>query len=350
MEETKIVEFAERVAGDQSVAAHGALVALGDQLGLWAALASTGPVTPAELAAATSLNERYLTEWISAQAAAGYVTYDPPTGRFELPAEHAAVLAVEDSPAFQIGGFEITIAQWRSLDRAAEAFRTGAGVGWHEHDPHLFSGCERFFRTLYIGSLTSQWIPALDGVEAKLHAGGRVLDVGCGHGASSILIAQAYPECHVLGIDYHEASIEAARKAAAEAGVADRVTFAVADAASYQGAGFDLACFFDALHDMGDPVGAARAVRRTLAEDGTLLLVEPMAGDKLEDNLNPLGVTYYSASTLLCVPNSLSQDVGAALGAQAGPARLEQVLTEAGFGRVTQACDAPFNLVLEARR
>jgi SAM-dependent methyltransferase len=288
-------------------------------------------------------------EWISAHAAAGYVTYDPETQRFELPAEHAAVLADDRSPASLIGGFELTIALWASLERAADAFRTGEGVGWHEHDPHLFSGCRRFFAPLYAASLTTQWIPALDGVEAKLQAGGRVLDVGCGHGASSIMIAQAYPNCEVVGIDYHVESIEAARKAAAEAGVFERVTFAAADATEYAGTGFDLACFFDALHDMGDPVGAATGIREALADGGTLLLVEPLAGPRLEDNLHPLGVSYYSASTLLCVPNSLSQEGRAGLGAQAGEARLRSVLAEAGFTDVRLPSEAPFNLVFEAR-
>jgi SAM-dependent methyltransferase len=350
MDETRIIEFVEKVAATQSAAAHAALVTLGDRLDLWKALAVSGPVTVAELAAATTLNERYLQEWLSANAAAGYLTYDPADGRFELPAEHAMVLADDDSPASLIGGFEISVAQWAALDRAAEVFRTGDGVGWHEHDAHLYSGCERFFKPLYVASLTTQWIPALDGVHDKLSAGGRVLDVGCGHGSSAILIAQAYPNVEVVGIDYHLESIEAARKAAAAAGVADRVTFAVADATEMKGEGFDLVCFFDALHDMGDPVGAARNVGETLAEDGTLLVIEPLAGDRLEDNLHPLGVSYYASSTLLCVPNSLSQDVGAALGAQAGPAQLRAVLHAAGFTSVEQPCDAPYNLVLEARR
>ena len=349
MNEARIKEFAERVAGDQSAAAQASLVALGDKLGLWAALAASGPVTPAELAEATSLNERYLREWLSTHAAAGYVTYTPEDGRFELPIEHGAVLADDQSPASLIGGFEISIAQWAALDRAAEAFKSGEGVGWHEHDEHLFTGCARFFQPLYAASLTSEWIPALGGVVAKLQAGGRVLDAGCGHGSSSIMIAKAFPGCEVVGIDYHAESIEAARKAAAEAGVSERVSFAVADAAAFEGAGFDLACFFDALHDMGDPVGAAAGIRRTLDADGTLLVVEPLAGDRLEDNFHPLGVAYYASSTRLCVPNSLSQDVGAALGAQAGESRLREVLEDAGFARVRRACDAPFNLVLEAR-
>jgi SAM-dependent methyltransferase len=350
MEETKVIEFAEQVASDQSKAAHAALTALGDRLDLWKALAASGPVTPAELARTTALHERYLREWMSAQAAGGYLTYDPVDGRFELPVEHAAVLAVDDSPAALIGGFELTTALWAALDRASEVFRTGAGVGWHEHDPHLFSGCERFFKPLYAASLTTQWIPALEGVHDKLVAGGRVLDVGCGHGSSSILIAQAYPHADVVGIDYHLESIEVARKAAAAAGVADRVTFTVADATEVRGEGFDLVCFFDALHDMGDPVGAARKVGEAMAADGTMLLIEPLAGDRVEDNLHPLGVSYYCSSTLLCVPNSLSQDVGAALGAQAGEAQLCSVLETAGFTHVRNACDAPFNLVLEVRR
>ena len=274
------------------------------------------------------------------------MTYTPEDGRFELPIEHAAVLADDQSPASLIGGFEISIAQWAALDRAAEAFKSG--VGWHAPRRAPLHRLRAFLPAAVRGVPHLGVDPPLGGVVAKLQAGGRVLDVGCGHGSSSIMIAKAFPGCEVVGIDYHAESIEAGRKAAAEAGVSERVSFAVADAAAFEGAGFDLACFFDALHDMGDPVGAP-GIRRTLDAERTLLVVEPLAGDRLEDNFHPLGVAYYASSTLLCVPNSLSQDVGAALGAQAGESRLREVLEDAGFARVRRACDAPFNLVLEAR-
>jgi 2-polyprenyl-3-methyl-5-hydroxy-6-metoxy-1,4-benzoquinol methylase len=302
-------------------------------------------MTAAELAKRTGARERYVREWLSAQAAGGYVTYEPTTGRFTLPPEHAFLLLDADLP----GAFQLSVGSIHAEPRIANAFRTGEGVGWHEHDPAVFEGCERFFRPGYAMNLASQWIPALDGVKARLEAGGRVADVGCGHGASTIIMAQAFPRSIITGFDYHPASIEAARRAADKAGVGDRVSFEVASAKAYPGSGYDLVTFFDCLHDMGDPVGAARHVRGTLAPDGTWMLVEPFANDRLEDNLNPVGRLYYGASTFLCTPASLSQEVGLALGAQAGEKRLRDVLTEAGFMRVRRVAETPANMVLEAR-
>jgi len=288
-------------------------------------------------------------EWCSAQAAAGYLTYEPASGRFSLPDAHAAALTDEDSPACVLGGFQGMTAAMRVAPRMIEAFRTGAGVGWHEHDPELFTGVERFFRPGYNAHLVAEWLPALDGVVAKLERGARVADIGCGHGASTVILAKAFPQSTFVGFDYHPPSIEAASERARAAGVADRTHFEVASAKSYPGTGYDLVAFFDCLHDMGDPVGAARHVRESLAPDGTWLLVEPFANDRVEDNLNLVGRVFYSVSTLVCTPASLSQEVGLALGAQAGEARLQAVLREAGFTRVRRATETPFNLVIEAR-
>lgn len=345
----KLDAFVGKMVGDMGAAVSGALVVLGDRLGLYKALAARGPSTPAQLASATGTSERYLREWLSAQAAAEYLVYDEATGRFALTPEQATVFADEQSPAFMAGGFEILAAMWRDEPKISEAFLSGAGVGWHEHDTCLFRGTERFFRPGYNAHLVAEWIPALDGVEAKLAAGAEVADVGCGHGASTILLAKAFPASRFTGVDYHPASIERARERAAEAGVADRVRFEVAAAKDYAGRGFDLVCIFDALHDMGDPVGAARHIRESLKPDGTFLLVEPFAHDALQDNLNPVGRLFYSASTMLCTPASLSQEVGLGLGAQAGEARLRAVVEEAGFTRFRRAAETPFNLVFEVR-
>ena len=322
---------------------------IGDRLGLYRALAEGGPMTPAELAGSTSTAQRYVAEWLAGQAAGGYVTYDPDDGRYRLTEEQAMALADEHSSAFLPGGAEFALGVLRATPALTEAFQTGQGLGWHQHHPDAFRGTERFFRSVYLANLTSAWIPALDGVQARLEAGARVADVGCGHGASTILLAQAYPNSTFTGFDYHSASIERARKAAADAGVGDRVRFQAAPATSYPGGGYDLVVVFDALHDMGDPVGAATHIRHTLAPLGTLMVVEPMAADRTEDNLHPVGRLFYSFSTLVCVPNALSQEGGLALGAQAGEAGLRQVLTQAGFSRIRRAAQTPFNLVLEAR-
>jgi 2-polyprenyl-3-methyl-5-hydroxy-6-metoxy-1,4-benzoquinol methylase len=310
-------------------------------------MTGAGSLTPAELADATGTSERYVREWLSAQAARGYVSYDG-DGRFSLPDEHAIPLTDETSPACVIGAFETALGGIYATDTIAERFRTGDGFSWGAHDQHVLGGCERFFRPGYLNHLSSTWIPALEGVEAKLKAGARVADIGCGHGASTLLLSEAYPESTVVGIDAHDGSISAARKRAADAGLADRVEFEVATAKDFKGT-YDLVCFFDCLHDMGDPAGACAHVREQLAPDGTLMLIEPIAADHLEDNINPVGAAYYAFSTLLCTPSSLSQEVGAALGAQAGEARLREVASGAGFGTFRRVAETPFNMVLEAK-
>ena len=288
-------------------------------------------------------------EWLAAQAAGGFVTYDAGTQCYTLPNEQALALAVEDSPVYLPGAFQVVASVLRDEPRIAEAFRSGAGVGWHEHDPGLFEGTERFFRPNYAANLVSSWIPALQGVEGKLQAGARVADVGCGHGASTVLMAQAYPNSKFVGFDYHRPSVEHAWKAAAKAGVDDRVGFEVATAKGFPGTGYDFVAFFDCLHDMGDPAGAAAHVRKTLAPNGTWMIVEPFAHDRLEDNLNPVGRIFYSASTMVCTPASRAQEVGLALGAQAGEARMREVVTTGGFTYFRRAAETPFNLVFEAR-
>ena len=345
----KVEAFVSKAMGDIGGALTAALVVLGDKLGLYKAMAGAGPLTPAELASRTGTSERYVREWLSAQAASGYVTYDPATRRFTLPDEHAAALADEDSPACVLGGFQGMTAAMRAEPKVAEAFKSGGGVAWHEHDPGLFQGTERFFRPGYNANLVDHWIPALDGVREKLARGATVADVGCGHGASTIIMARAFPESHFVGFDYHPASIERARERAIAAGVQDRVRFEVAAAKDFPGSGYDLVTFFDCLHDMGDPIGAAAHVRQALAPDGTWMLVEPFAHDDVAENLNPIGRVFYSVSTLVCTPASLSQEVGLGLGAQAGEGRLREVVTRAGFQRFRRATETPFNLVLEVR-
>jgi SAM-dependent methyltransferase len=345
----KLNAFMGKMVGDMGACISGALVILGDRLGIYRALAEQGPATPAELADRTKLNQRLLREWLAAQAAAEYVDYDPVSGRFSLSPEQAMVFANEESPVFLAGGFELMAAVYKDEPKVAKAFQSGLGMGWHEHDVCLFRGTERFFRPGYNANLVANWIPALDGVEAKLKAGAKVADVGCGHGASTILMAQAYPNSHFTGFDYHAPSIARAKQAAADAGVGDRTAFQTASAQDFPGQDFDLVCIFDALHDMGDPVGASAHIRRSLKPDGTWLLVEPNAHDDMADNLNPLGRMFYSASTMVCTPASQSQDVGLALGAQAGETRLRQVVEDGGFTRFRRATETPFNMVLEVR-
>jgi 2-polyprenyl-3-methyl-5-hydroxy-6-metoxy-1,4-benzoquinol methylase len=322
---------------------------MGDKLGLYRALAGAGPLTPEELAERTETNARYVREWLCNQAAGGYVEYDPATGRYTLPPEQTAALTDEGSPAYLPGFFQLAIGSVLDSPRITEAVRSGEGVGWHDHVHDVHEGCERFFRPGYNANLVSSWLPALDGVVEKLERGAKVADVGCGHGASTILMAKTYPSSTFVGSDYHAGSIETARRRAEEAGVADRVTFEVTPAAGYSGSNYDLVTMFDCLHDMGDPAGAARHVRETLAADGTWMIVEPAAGDRVEDNLNPVGRAYYGFSTLLCTPASLSQEVGLALGAQAGEARIRDVVTAGGLSRFRRAAETPFNLVFEAR-
>jgi SAM-dependent methyltransferase len=340
--------FIGKFVGDLGATVHAGMVVIGDKLGLYKALAEK-PMTSAELATVTDADERYLREWLSSQAAGGYVNYDAKTQRFSLNDEQALALAVEDSPAFIPGAFELALGSLKAVPRITAAFRSGDGMGWHEHDHDVFHGCEKFFRPGYAANLVSTWIPALDGVARKLEAGGEVADVGCGLGASTILMAKAYPRSRFVGFDYHDASIDAARKSAERAGVADRVRFEVAKAKDFPGRDYDFVAVFDCLHDMGDPIGAATHVRKSLASDGTWMIVEPFAKDKLEDNLNPVGRVYYAFSTLLCTPCSRSQEVGLCLGAQAGEKRLRDVVTAGGFSRFRCATQTPFNLVFEAR-
>ncbi|HEY5365321.1 MAG TPA: class I SAM-dependent methyltransferase [Casimicrobiaceae bacterium] len=344
----KLNVFIGKFVNDLGATAHAGMVVLGEKLGLYKSLA-TRPMTSTELAAATATDERYVREWLSSQAAGGYVNYDPKSQRFSLDEEQAMALAVVDSPAYIPGAFELAVGALRAVPRLAEAFRTGEGMGWHEHDHAVFHGCEKFFRPGYAANLVSAWIPALDGVTNKLEAGGRVADVGCGLGASTILMAQAYPRSQFVGFDYHEESIDAARAAAKKAGVADRVKFEIAKAKDYPGRDYDFVAVFDCLHDMGDPIGAATHVRKSLRNDGTWMIVEPFAHDRLEDNLNPVGRVYYSFSTMLCTPCSRAQEVGLCLGAQAGEKRLREVVTAGGFSRFRCATQTPFNLVFEAR-
>jgi SAM-dependent methyltransferase len=347
IDESKMMEFVGRAVGDVGAVLGGAMVVIGDKLGLYRAMTGAGSLTPAELAEHTGTAERYVREWLSAQAARDYVSYDG-DGRFSLPDEHAEPLTDESSAACVIGAFEIAVGSVYATDTIAERFRTGDGFAWGAHDDHVLGGCERFFRPGYLNHLANTWIPALDGVEAKLTAGARIADVGCGHGASTLLLAEAYPESTVVGFDAHAGSIDAARKRASDAGLSDRVRFEVASATTFGGT-YDLVCFFDCLHDMGDPAGACAHVRDRLASDGTLMLIEPFANDDLEGNLNPVGAAYYGFSTLLCTPSSLSQDVGTALGAQAGEARLRQIVTGSGFTTLRRVAETPFNIVLEAK-
>jgi len=349
VDEAKLEAFMGRMVTEMGAAVSAPLVTIGDKLGLYKAMADSRPVTPAELAERTGCRERYLREWLCHHAASGWVTYDPADGTFTLPPEQVLVFAVDDSPVFLPGAYQLLASMVKDEPHLTERFRSGEGMGWHEHDHDLFEGTERFFRPGYNAHLVTEWLPALDGVVAKLERGIRVADLGCGHGVSTILMAGAFPNSTFVGTDYHEGSIEAATRGAERAGVADRVTFEVQSAQELTGGPYDLVCVFDALHDMGDPVGAARAVRAQLADDGTWLVVEPAAGDTIEENLTPTGRMFYGASTMLCTPASLSQEVGLALGAQAGERRLTEVLNAGGFSRVRRAAETPFNLVLEAR-
>ena len=349
VDEERLERFLGQAITDMGAALNGALVMIGDELGLWKALAGTGPLTSSQIAERSGVAERYVREWCSAQAAGGYLDYDPDEETFTLPPEHAMALADDKSPVYMLGGYHVISAAYKDRARITERIRTGQGFGWHEHDPELFTGTEQFFRPGYRAHLVSEWIPSLEAVEQKLRSGAHVADIGCGHGISTTLMARAYPESSFHGFDYHDASIARARQLAAAEGVTSNATFDVASATEFSGDSYDLVCFFDCLHDMGDPVGAMRHARETLDPDGTAMLVEPFAGDTLADNLNPVGRIYYAASTLVCTPNSLDQDVGLALGAQAGEERLGHVARDAGFTRFRRATETPFNLILEAR-
>ena len=345
----KLHEFLGKAIVDFGATFNAALIRIGDKLGLYKALGSGGPQTPAELAKRTGTAERYVREWLSAQAAGGYVAYDSSNGRFHLSEEQAFAMADESSPVFLPGAFQCALAAVKAEETLTERFKTGQGMGWHEHHPELFVGTERFFRPGYAANLISAWIPALTGVDAKLKNGARVADVGCGLGASTILMAKSYPRSEFVGFDYHDKSVETAKQRAKDAGVDDRIRFEIAKAKDYPGKDYDFVTFFDCLHDMGDPAGASTHVRSTLKKDGTWMIVEPFAGDKLEDNLNPIGRAFYGASALICTPASLSQEVGLALGAQAGEKRLREVVTSGGFSQFRRATQTPFNLIFEAR-
>jgi 2-polyprenyl-3-methyl-5-hydroxy-6-metoxy-1,4-benzoquinol methylase len=349
LNDDKLMDFLHKFVGDLGATMAAGNVVIGHRLGLYRALAS-GPATPRDLAGRTDTNERYVDEWLRGQAAGGYVEYDAAAGTYSLTEEQAFVLTNPDGGVYAPGAFVLALGALRAEPRITEAFRTGAGLGWHEQDEDVFIGCEQFFRPGYIANLVPAWIPALDGVEAKLRTGAKVADVGCGLGASTVLLADAYPASHFHGFDYHDQSIELARKRAADAGVAERTTFDTASAQDFAGTGYDLVATFDCLHDMGDPVAAATHIREALAPEGTWLIVEPAAGDTTESNLNPVGRVYYSFSTFLCVPNAMSQPGGYALGAQAGEAAIRQLVTDAGFTRFRRATETPFNIVYEARR
>jgi len=344
----KLNAFIGQFVTDLGAAVHAGMVVIGEKLGLYKALAC-GPMTPGQLASETQTDERYVREWLASQAAGGYVTYDEKTAQFRLTEEQVFALATEDSPAYLPGAFELALGSLTAVPRIVESFRTGAGMGWHEHADGVFHGCEKFFRPGYAANLVNTWIPALHEVKAKLETGARVADIGCGKGASTLLMAKAFPNSRFFGFDYHDKSIEAARESAKSNGMADRVIFEVAKAKEFPGRNYDFVAVFDCLHDMGDPIGAAAHIRQSLAKEGTWMIVEPFANDNLKDNLNPVGRVYYSFSTLLCTPCSRSQEVGLCLGAQAGEARIRDVVTSAGFNRFRRATETPFNIVYEAR-
>jgi SAM-dependent methyltransferase len=353
VDESKVEAFAHQIIGDLGAGMSGILIHIGDRLGLYRAMGDSRPVTSTELAVRTRLAERYVREWLHNQASAGWVTYapaaSPADATFTLPAEHALLIADDQSPAFMLGGFDFIASGWADEETTENAFRTGEGIGWHQHDHRLFTGTERFFKPGYRANLIDGWLPALDGVLDRLESGIRVADVGCGFGAATILLADRFPNSTFVGFDYHDASVASARSRAADADVDDRLTFEVAGAKDFAGS-FDLICLFDCLHDMGDPVGAAKHVHDALAPGGSLLLVEPNAADRPEDNHHLLGRLFYAASTMICMPGSLAQEVGLGLGNQVGFARLSSILGEAGFSSVKLATNTPVNLVIDAKR
>ena len=349
VDDAKLHQFIGQMLSDLGGAASIALVRIGDSLGLYKAMHEHGPMTVAELAATTQVHERYLREWLSHQAASNYLAYDPATGKFSLPPEQAMVFAIEDSPVFMPGAFGLMASMLDNQAKVEPAFRTGAGVAWGDQAGCLFCAVARFFRPGSVNNIVANWLPALDGVVAKLERGAKVADVGCGHGVSTVLMARAFPNSEFVGYDFHPSSVEQAERHARDHGVGGNTRFEVATAKNYPDKDFDLVAFFDCLHDMGDPVGAAAHVRQSLKPDGTWMIVEPAAGDRLEDNLNPIGRLFYAGSTMICVPTSLAQEVGLALGAQAGEARLREVITAGGFRQVRRATETPFNMILEAR-
>jgi ubiquinone/menaquinone biosynthesis C-methylase UbiE len=349
LDERKLNEFVEKAVTDLAAGYGGVMTVLGHKLGLYKAMAHAGPLDSSEIAKRSGCAERYVREWLNSQAAAGYVVYHATSATYELTPEQSLVLAEDDSPVFMPPAWEVPVSMFFDEEKTIEAFRSGKGVAWDEHSQRLFCGVAAFYRNGYRNNLVREWLPSLRGVEEKLRAGAKVADVGCGHGHSTILMAEAFPRSRFWGFDYHEQSIESARGHARNTAIENRVSFEVASAMSYPAEGFDLICFFDCLHDMGDPVGAARHARRALDDDGTVMLVEPFANDRVEENLNVVGRLYYSASTTLCCAHSLSEDGAAALGAQAGEARLASVFTRAGFGKFRKTKATPFNLILEAK-
>ena len=349
IDEARLEAFTNQVFGDLAACYGGVMVTIGDRLGLWDALNGAGPLTSSQVAERADVSERYVREWLNSQVAAGYLEHDPQARTYELPPEHAMVLADRESPTLLTPAFNVPASMWHDEDRAIEAFRTGEGVPWGAHHERLYCGVSAFYRNAYKAALVPEWLPALDGVVEQLEAGALVADVGCGYGHSTVLMAQAFPNSRFYGFDPHEESIAAAREIAIEAGVADRVTFDTRTASDFEQDGFDLICFFDALHDMGDPLGAARHARAALAPGGTVMLVEPYASDEVLDNANPVGRIYYSASTVLCTAHAISEHAHDALGAQAGETRLRDVFVDAGYGHWRRASESAFNLVLEAR-
>jgi SAM-dependent methyltransferase len=347
--EQKANEFVEKAVTDLAAGYGGVMISLGHKLGLYKAMAGAGPLSPREVAKRARCAERYVREWLNSQAAGGYVDYHPASETYELAAEQAMVLADENSSLFLPPAWEVPVSMWFDEEKSIEAFRTGLGVGWDEHNARLYQGCAAFYRTAYQGHLVSEWLPALESATEKLTAGAMIADVGCGHGHSTIIMAEAFSKSRFWGFDFHPGSIDAARRNAIERGVSERVTFEIANAKNYTSKNFDLICFFDCLHDMGDPIGVARHARESLSENGSVMLVEPFANDRVEENLNPIGRLYYSASTTLCCAHSLSEDVGLALGAQAGEKKLARVFKEAGFRTFRSAKKTPFNLILEAQ-
>src|SRR3984885_7007627 len=349
VDEAKLHQFIGQMLGDLGGAASISVVRIGDALGLYRALHATGSMTCDELAKKVGVNERYLREWLSHQAASNYLHYEPASGKFTLPPEQAMVFANEDSPVYMLGGFDLMASLIDAQPKVQDAFRNGGGVAWNDHTGCMFCAVARFFRPGYLNNLVANWLPQLDGVVEKLERGAAVADVGCGHGWSTVLMAKAFPNSRFVGYDFHPGSVEQACAHAADHGVTSNTRFEVAAAKEYPGTDFDLVTCFDCLHDMGDPIGASAHVRQSLKADGTWMIVETMAGDRLEHNLNPVGRLYYAGSTMICVPTSLSQEVGAALGAQAGEAKLREAITTGGFRHVRRAPETPFNMILEAR-
>jgi 2-polyprenyl-3-methyl-5-hydroxy-6-metoxy-1,4-benzoquinol methylase len=351
VDQDKLNQFVGKFVSDLGASVHGPTILLGEQLGLYKALAAAkGPMTPKELADKTSTSERYIREWLAGQAASGYVNHDATTGKFSMSPEQAFTLASEDSPVYIPGAFYIVASLYRDHRKLAEAYRTGKGFGWHEHHNDLFLGTQKFFKPGYLANLVSSWLPSLEGVVPKLQRGARVADVGCGHGASTIIMAKAFPKSNFVGYDYHLESIEMARNISVTEGVTGNTDFEVALAKDYKGGDYDLVTFFDCLHDMGDPMGAAKHVYESLKPDGTWMIVEPNAKESVQENLNPVGRVFYNASSMVCVPSSLAQEIGLGLGAQASDADLRKVIKGGGFTRIRKATETPFNRVFEARR